>query len=133
MLRRSVLEKLIQNKAERACSSDAFTANRAFQAQCREASTAALRASVEKMVEWADGGRGDTSGLIELPLPSFRTYEQATYGSVCDELTASAESTQAWTEGNLWVQGEREREAFIATLAAVDTVALALERPWVSE
>lgn len=133
MLRQSVLEELIQHKAERACNSDAFTANRAFQAQCREASTAALRASVEKTVEWADGGRGDAAGLIELPLPSFREYERATYGGVCDELTASAESTQAWTEGNLWVQGEEEREAFIATLAAVDDVAAALGRPWVSE
>jgi len=128
-LRRTILDKLASKKVQAACTAAAkipleSTAS-GPKIECAPNGAAALRKMAEILVAWEDEGRANKTQLLE-PLPTFADFERATYGEACDVLAASAASLQPdGVEGNLWSQGEAEREAFVGALATVDAVTAA--------
>jgi hypothetical protein len=122
---------------------------------CLASGTRALAASVASLVHLSDspeeeggeeigedefvGGSQTTSRSVyrgrylevaEPKLPSFGAFEKERYASLCDDLTLSARHYQPrFLEGNLWLQGEEEREAFLSALALVDVSTAAAGMP----
>jgi len=131
-LRQSLLDQMIQSKVSAACrivqGSPTSTLPIGDIDQCVLTGTRSLRHCIDALVRWTDEDIGSKTPLPSIPLPSFADFERDTYKVLCDVLAETAAALQKKVEGNLWVQGEPEREAFLGALSSMDAIAAATER-----
>jgi len=123
-LRRSLLDRMVASKAEAACriaSDSSVRSPPEVLSQCAETATRKLWSSLDTVLANDDQRLSPYKSL-----PTFADYESKTYQDTCDALSESAMALSSKEiEGNLWLQGGGEREAFLAALVAADASAAA--------